>query len=125
MVFDKNILENRIKTDHVWWQNGKIPFYNDLSKRRYYKGFYSLIKQSTLHRAVVLMGPRRVGKTVMIYQAIQDLMDEGVDAEKVLYFSLDTPIFTNISLKNWFKKHLAQKIFPLRGVIYFLTRFNI
>lgn len=98
MVFDKNILANRIKVDHVWWNNQKIPFYNELSKRRYYSSFYSLIKRKSLHRAVVLMGPRRIGKTVMMYQAIQDLLDEGVDPHKILYFSLDTPIYTNIAL---------------------------
>ncbi len=105
-MFDKYILENRIRTDHVWWENNKIPFYDDFSKRRYYKGFYSLIKQTTLHRAVVLMGPRRIGKTVMMYQAIQDLLDEGIDANKILYFSLDTPIYTNVSLEELVEKAL-------------------
>jgi hypothetical protein len=100
MTFDKNILARRIKADHVWWVNQQIPFYNELSKRMYYNGFYSLIKQKTLHRAVVLMGPRRIGKTVMMYQAIQDLLDENIDPRKILYFSLDTPIYTNISLEK-------------------------
>jgi len=100
MTFDKNILVNRIKADHLWWTNQQIPFYNELSKRRYYNGFYSLIKQRTLHRAVVLMGPRRIGKTVMMYQAIQDLLDESIDPKKILYFSLDTPIYTNVSLEE-------------------------
>ena len=104
MVFDRNILENRIKADHVWWKDGKIPFYNELSKRRYYKRFYDLIKQTNLHRAVVLMGPRRIGKTVMMYQAIQDLLNEGVDSKKILYFSLDTPIYTNVSLEELIQK---------------------
>jgi predicted AAA+ superfamily ATPase len=107
MVFDSNILEKRIKADHTWWETGKIPFYIELSKRRYYSGFYSSVKQSTLHRAVVLMGPRRIGKTVMMYQAIQDLLDEGVNPQKILYFSLDTPIYTNISLEQLIEKALT------------------
>ena len=100
MVFNQNILTRRILTDNVWWQSGQIPFYGEYSKRRYYEGFYSLLKQKALHRALVLMGPRRVGKTVMMYQAIQDLLDEGVEPTKVLYFSLDTPIYTNESLES-------------------------
>lgn len=107
MAFDSNILENRIKADHTWWETGQIPFYIELSKRRYYSGFYSLVKQSTLHRAVVLMGPRRIGKTVMMYQAIQDLLDEGVNPQKILYFSLDTPIYTNVSLEELIEKALT------------------
>ena len=100
MPFDKNILRTRIEADHVWWVDNKIPFYNDFSKRRYFQKFYDLIKQKTLHRAVVLMGPRRIGKTVMMYQSIQDLLNEGVHPQKVLYFSLDTPIYTNVSLEE-------------------------
>ena len=107
MAFDKNILEKRIKADHTWWETGQIPFYVELSKRRYYSGFYSLVKQSTLHRAVVLMGPRRIGKTVMMYQAIQDLLDEGINPQKILYFSLDTPIYTNVSLEELIDKALT------------------
>jgi len=107
MVFDNSILEKRIKADHTWWETGKIPFYIELSKRRYYSGFYSLIKQTTLHRAVVLMGPRRIGKTVMMYQAIQDLLDEGINPQKILYFSLDTPIYTNVSLEQLIEKALT------------------
>ena len=98
MVFSDNILENRIKSDHTWWETKQIPFYTELNKRRYFTPFYGLIQQSALHRAVVLMGPRRIGKTVMMYQAIQDLLDSGIEPKKILYFSLDTPIFTNVSL---------------------------
>lgn len=36
----------------------------------------------------------------MMYQAIQDLLNEGVDSKKILYFSLDTPIFTNKALED-------------------------
>ena len=92
MVFSDNILENRIKSDHTWWETKQIPFYTELNKGDISATpFYRLIQQSALHRAVVLMGPRRIGKTVMMYQAIQDLLDSGIEPKKILYFSLDTP----------------------------------
>lgn len=100
MTFDKDVLIRRIQADNTWWSNGKIPFYNEFSKRRYYKGFYELATQKFPHRAVVLMGPRRVGKTVIMYQAIQDLIDSGVKAKNIFYFSLDTPIYTNKPLEE-------------------------
>lgn len=100
MTFDQKVLENRVGSDHPWWESGKALLYAGLSKRIYYEGFYSLITDQSLHRAVVLMGPRRVGKTVMMYQAIQDLLDTGVQPNKILYFSLDTPIYTNLSLEK-------------------------
>ena len=100
MGFDKNILTGRIKDDNTWWIEGEIPFYLEFRKRRYYSGFHELVAQKFPHRAVVLMGPRRVGKTVIMYQAIQDLISSGVDPRRIFYFGLDTPIYTNMALEE-------------------------
>lgn len=118
MAFDEKILSNRIEKDHVWWENEPVPFC-ELSKRRYYPGFYSLIKEKTLHRAVVLMGPRRIGKTVMMYQAIYDLIEEGIDPEKVLYFSLDTPLYTNIALDQLIQLAIEPQGIDIEGCYIF------
>lgn len=107
MSFDNKFLIERIKSDNSWWNENKIPFYDEFSKRRYYNGFKELVFQDFPHRAVVLMGPRRVGKTVMMYQAIQDLIDKGVPKEKIFYFSLDTPIYTNIPLEELLQEGLS------------------
>ena len=100
MGFDKSVLSRRIQDDNTWWSENRIPFYQEYSKRRYYNGFFDLVLQDFPHRAVVLMGPRRIGKTVIMYQAIQDLIDKGIDPKRIFYFSLDTPIYTNIPLEE-------------------------
>ena len=46
------------------------------------------------------MGPRRVGKTVMVYHSIRALLDANVDASRILYVSLETPIYTGLSLEK-------------------------
>ncbi len=94
------MLQTRITSDNSWWQERRIPFYNNLSKRRYFRGFFSLVSQVSPHRAVVLMGPRRVGKTVLMYQTIQELINSGVNPRKIFYYSLDTPIYTNLFLEE-------------------------
>ncbi len=119
MVFSLSILNSRIKLDNSWRKNRKIPFYNGFNKRRYYETFYSQVKQTKLHRAVVLMGPRRIGKTVMMYQVIQNLLDEGVNPNKVIYFSLDTPIFTNIPLDELLTYALALSGTSIEGCYIF------
>ncbi|MFY9260892.1 MAG: ATP-binding protein [Gallionella sp.] len=56
---------------------------------------------------MVLMGPRRVGKTVMIYHAIHTLIAQGVEANRILYLSLETPIYTGLALErllNYFQE---------------------
>ena len=44
------------------------------------------------------MGPRRVGKTVMIFHAIQALLDEGTPARSICYISVDHPIYNGLSM---------------------------
>ncbi len=46
------------------------------------------------------MGPRRVGKTVMVYHSIQELLNGGEDSKKIIYLSLETPIYTGLSLEK-------------------------
>jgi predicted AAA+ superfamily ATPase len=52
-------------------------------------------------RAVVLMGPRRVGKTILVYHTIQSLLKGGhASGREILYLSLETPLYTGASLES-------------------------
>lgn len=119
MGFDKSILSRRIIDDNTWWSDGEIPFYKEFSKRRYYTGFYDLVQQKFPHRAVVLMGPRRIGKTVIMYQAIQDLINSGVDPKSIFYFSLDTPIYTNMPLEELISDGLTVNNLKIENCFFF------
>jgi len=46
------------------------------------------------------MGPRRVGKTVMIHHAIDKLLREGIPAQSIGYISVDHPIYNNLGLDD-------------------------
>jgi predicted AAA+ superfamily ATPase len=86
----------RLFFDNPWWKNnGYIDkCYQDFPKRAYFSSFYKLVQQD-INRAIVLMGPRRVGKTVMAFQAIDALLTEGISPYNVLYISLETPLYSN------------------------------
>ncbi len=61
----------RLKVDNPWWTEGVIPdFYASMTPRLYLNIFYPLVKEVELRRSLILMGPRRVGKTVMMYHTI-------------------------------------------------------
>ncbi|MFT6844837.1 MAG: putative AAA+ superfamily ATPase [Flavobacteriales bacterium] len=49
-----------------------------MPRRLYFLLFKPLVKEREIRRAVVLMGPRRVGKTVMLYHMVQELIENGV-----------------------------------------------
>ena len=55
-----------------------------------------------VRRAIILMGPRRVGKTVMLYHTIQRLIDDGVSPQNIVYISVETPIYNKIYLEQLF-----------------------
>lgn len=93
----------RLRVDNPWWTEGEIPsFYKEMSPRLYLDIFYPLVHDIKLKRAVILMGPRRVGKTVMLYHTIQRLIEEGVKAQNIIYISVETPIYNKIYLEQLF-----------------------
>lgn len=99
-LLEKQIL-GRLKIDNPWWSEGTIPaYYKEMSPRLYLDIFYPLVKDSEVRRAILLMGPRRVGKTVMLFHSIQRLIDEGVSPQNIIYVSVETPIYNNIYLEQ-------------------------
>jgi predicted AAA+ superfamily ATPase len=46
------------------------------------------------------MGPRRVGKTVLIHHCIQKLLKSGVKHNRIFYLSVDHPIYTGLDLEQ-------------------------
>lgn len=92
----------RLRFDNPWWDTGKAGkiIFEDTPRRKYFKTFSQNILDRNVHRAIVLMGPRRVGKTVMVYHGIRLLLDSDIRAENILYISLETPIYTGLYLEQ-------------------------
>lgn len=116
--FSEDKIIDRIAFENPWWENKRIdPRYGELKHREYFGQFYELVKSSDPRRAVVLMGPRRVGKTVMIYHAIQKLIRQGVSPRRICFISLDTPIYTGCLLEEllqlFLKIHRHKSSTPL------------
>ena len=93
----------RMSIDNPWWLSGAIADdYSKMPQRAYNEVFYPMVADTSVRRATILMGPRRVGKTVMIYHTIARLIADGVDPQKIIYLSIDTPIYNNVSLEELF-----------------------
>jgi uncharacterized protein len=106
--FSEEQIVSRLQFENPWWVSGKLDgYYRSFEPRLYFNLFYPLAKNINVHRASVLMGPRRVGKTVMLYHTIQQLISDGIPPQKILYASIETPIYNNIPLEELFK--LARK----------------
>ena len=62
--------------------------------------FAKLVETKNVRRAVVLMGPRRVGKTVLLQHIIKRLLNNGVSPMAVAYLSLDQPLYSHLSIEE-------------------------
>lgn len=71
-----------------WWNNKPIPE----NKRSNFKrgDFYFIQKQLANKQITSVIGPRRVGKTIVIHQLIEDLLqNRKVDSKRIFYLSVD------------------------------------
>jgi predicted AAA+ superfamily ATPase len=93
---------SRIRLENPWWEGDHAiaPSLRGMKPRAYLSLFHPLVKERTVRRAVVLMGPRRVGKTVMIHHSIQALLDEGVKPTSICYCSVDNPVYNGLSVEK-------------------------
>lgn len=101
----KEVSINKIKDDNCWWETGRIDILNDLMKRRLYSElFFKMVEETEPNRALVLMGPRRVGKTVLMHHSIDYLLrNKKVRENKICYINVENPLYLNVSLEELFK----------------------
>lgn len=91
----------RIRAENPWWSGVGIgEAFETLQPRAYFSLLAPLVASSDVRRAVVLMGPRRVGKTVLIHHVIQQLLRDGVPPQQIAYVSVDHPLYTNLGLED-------------------------
>ena len=100
LIPTEKIIE-RLKYENPWWVTKQIPAaYSAMSKRLYFDLFFPFVKEMSVKRALVLMGPRRVGKTVMLFHSIHQLLEEGINPQKIFFIGIDNPIYVHLSLED-------------------------
>lgn len=74
-----------------WWRGDKIP---DLPvwQRAVFGELLGWVIDPPAPRAVLLSGARQVGKTTLLLQIIQALLEKGVPASNIIYMTFDHPL---------------------------------
>lgn len=70
-----------------------------LAPRAYLPAVGQFLRDAGIRRAVVLLGPRRVGKTILIRHLIADLLKGGTPGPRVAYVEMDHPLLHGQSLE--------------------------
>lgn len=95
---DRSEIINVLTGFNPWWSarpHAVPPF-----RRLAFEACKRYLDDTTLRRAVLLSGPRRVGKTTVLQQTAQALVQKGNDPKSILYLSLDHPLLKLLSLRE-------------------------
>jgi predicted AAA+ superfamily ATPase len=107
----------RIEAENIWWQppHAINKLYDDMRHRAYFRLLYPLVNQIDVNRAILLMGPRRVGKTVLLHHVVKQLIADGVDPRRICYLSADHPIYNNCSLHDLLRHYQEASRITING----------
>lgn len=92
-IVDRDRLLKVLFSFNPWWTTGSVPRESTKPVKRFaYYEAYKVLNHPTIRRSVILSGARRVGKTTILYQLIEEMLNSGIPAKHILYVSFDHPI---------------------------------
>lgn len=100
-----------------WWRTPSAV--KESAKPQKRLAFYEalqMLKHESIRRFVVLSGVRRVGKTTILFQLIDYLIEGGVNPKNILYVSFDNPILKLISVETALSVY--ESMYPIEGERY-------
>jgi len=95
----RDLVARKLAADNPWWVDGAVPDAH-LKARRQLEALKGLATRRDVRRAVLLLGPRRVGKTVLLRHLRRDLIRLGEAPTDMLFASLDTPAYSGLGLDD-------------------------
>ena len=108
-----------LRSFNPWWISGTVSsaFQKQYKRFAYYEAMKRL-QTSDIRRIVVITGARRVGKTTIEYQMIQNLLENGVSPQQIIFISLDHPMLKLAGL-NEILECYHENIYADQDVYYF------
>jgi len=96
----------RIRYNNPQWDGRKI-----LEGRRIIirKIFYDIYRSIHKNRLIILTGPVGMGKTTLMYQLIDKLVEDGVNPRNILYVTLEDDICSVKEAMEYYEKEVKMK----------------
>lgn len=116
IVSDEQVIKV-LRQYNPWWRTPyAIKEESKPQKRLAYYEALKMLNHESIRRFVVLSGARRVGKTTIMYQMIDSLIDEGVSVKNILYVSFDNPIIKLMDVESILS--IYEAMYPIEGARY-------
>ena len=118
-MINENDILTILSATNQWWRSGNVTqdYAKPVKRFAYYEAM-KILTHPDIRRMVLLTGARRIGKTTIMYQMIDALIQQGIKPERILYVSLDHPML-KLSSINEILKIYQQNIYPLDDVYCF------
>lgn len=121
---NEEIVLKRLYQLNEWWTSGAVPAAKLESFRR--KDLHFIIQNMKLDDNILtIVGPRRVGKTTMLYQSVDTLIHEKTDPKNIIFITADddllklnTTDLVNDCIEIYEKNILGKPISKLNQKIY-------
>ena len=116
IVNDEQVMKV-LRQYNPWWRTPSAIKEESKPQKRlaYYEALKTLTHKS-LRRFAVLSGMRRVGKTTILYQIIDHLIDKGVNPGNILYATFDNPILKLVNAENVLS--IYEAMYPITDTRY-------
>lgn len=96
-------LEEIFRDMNPWWTLGSVPSHiTGLPREKYLK---QLISSLDAPEIAIITGMRRTGKTTIMYQLIQHLIENDLDPKNVLYVQFDHPMLKDVDVSSMLRNH--------------------
>ncbi len=108
-----------LRSFNPWWVSGTVSaaFQKQYKRFAYYEAMKRM-NSDEIRRTVVITGARRVGKTTIEYQMIQNLLEQGISPHKIVFVSLDHPMLKLAGLNDILECY-HENIYAEQDVYYF------
>lgn len=99
-----------------WWTTERVK---ESLLKPYRRSLFNQILKFLKDRQIVLVyGLRRVGKTTLLYQLVQQLLEDKTDKKNILYFSFDESAVDLEELMDTYEKEVLKEKIDKAGQIY-------
>ena len=96
---ESNDFEHIFAEQNPWHSEGVVPpALAPPVERPLAQGLWQRLLRDELRRYQLILGPRRVGKTTVLYQTVRRLLAHGVEPVRVWWLRLDHPLLLRFSL---------------------------
>lgn len=107
-AFDRDSIVHVLNGMNPWWHGlgPDVPAFH----RTAFDECLGLVRHEILRRAVMVTGPRRVGKSTVLLQVAKRLVQDGAEPKSVLHLTLDHPLLRQV--------RFDQILDAYRGAVY-------